>query len=156
MVTEAFEGATLFLDAVKESFRSFINERHNKPAEMMAKFFDSKLRTGYKDCSEEGLDALFDSVMVLFRFVNGKDVFEAFYKTHLARRLLLQKSASDDAERSILSKLKQECGAHFTQKLEGMFKDVSLSQVRTHISWMGSEPQLQPAKRSTPCLCIVT
>lgn len=37
----------------------------------------------------------------------GKDVFEAFYKKDLARRLLLGKSASVDAERSMLSKLKQ-------------------------------------------------
>jgi cullin-4 len=52
-------------------------------------------------------------------------VFEAFYKQLLARRLLLQKSASDDAERSILSKLKHECGAVFTAKLEGMFKVIA-------------------------------
>ena len=37
----------------------------------------------------------------------GKDVFEAFYKKDLARRLLLGKSASVDAEKSMLSKLKQ-------------------------------------------------
>jgi len=36
----------------------------------------------------------------------GKDVFEAFYKKDLAKRLLLNKSASADAERSMLSKLK--------------------------------------------------
>ena len=107
--------------------RYFINQRHNKPAEMIAQFIDAKLRTGYKELTEEKLDQIFDRVMVLFRFINGKDVFEAFYKTHLARRLLLQKSASIDAEQSILSKLKQECGNQFTGKLEGMFKDVRLS-----------------------------
>ena len=37
----------------------------------------------------------------------GKDVFEAFYKKDLAKRLLVGKSASVDAERSFLSKLKQ-------------------------------------------------
>jgi hypothetical protein len=36
----------------------------------------------------------------------GKDVFEAFYKRDLAKRLLLGKSASIDAEKSMLSKLK--------------------------------------------------
>jgi len=30
--------------------------------------------------------------------------------------------ASIDAEKSIISKLKQECGSGFTNKLEGMFK----------------------------------
>ena len=40
----------------------------------------------------------------------GKDVFEAFYKKDLAKRLLLGKSASFDAEKSMLLKLKQ--GVH--------------------------------------------
>lgn len=52
------------------------------------------------------MEAKFDSVMVLFRFIQGKDVFEAFYKTHLARRLLLGKSASMDMEKSMISRLK--------------------------------------------------
>lgn len=41
---------------------------------------------------------------VLFNI--GKDVFEAFYKKDLAKRLLVGKSASVDAEKSMLSKLK--------------------------------------------------
>ena len=48
-----------------------------------------------------------DKIMVLFRFIHGKDVFEAFYKKDLAKRLLVGKSASVDAEKSMLSKLKQ-------------------------------------------------
>ena len=59
---------------------------------------------------------------------SGKDVFEAFYKKDLAKRLLVGKSASVDAEKSMLSKLKQECGGAFTVKLEGMFKDMELSK----------------------------
>lgn len=33
-----------------------------------------------------------------------------------------------DAERSMLSKLKQECGYQFTSKLESMFNDVKTSK----------------------------
>jgi hypothetical protein len=44
--------------------------------------------------------------MVLFRYIHGKDVFEAFYKKDLAKRLLLGKSASIDSEKSMISKLK--------------------------------------------------
>lgn len=39
-------------------------------------------------------------------FMKGKDVFEAFYKKDLAKRLLLGKSASIDAEKSMISKVK--------------------------------------------------
>ena len=42
----------------------------------------------------------------IFLFMKGKDVFEAFYKKDLAKRLLLGKSASIDAEKSMISKVK--------------------------------------------------
>lgn len=45
-----------------------------------AKFVDSKLRAGNKEATEEELEKLLDKIMVLFRFIHGKDVFEAFYK----------------------------------------------------------------------------
>lgn len=45
-----------------------------------AKFVDSKLRAGNKEATEDELERLLDKIMVLFRFIHGKDVFEAFYK----------------------------------------------------------------------------
>merc|ERR1712168_711588 len=117
-----------FIVSMKEAFESFINIRQNKPAELIAKFVDSKLRAGNKEASEEELEKLLDKIMVIFRFIHGKDVFEAFYKKDLAKRLLVGKSASVDSEKSMLSKLKAECGAGFTSKLEGMFKDMELSR----------------------------
>jgi cullin 4 len=87
----------------------------------------------------------------IFRFIQGKDVFEAFYKKDLAKRLLLNKSASVDTEKLMIQKIKEgsssvlfthacmhatdiggifciECGAAFTGKLEGMFKDIDLAR----------------------------
>lgn len=117
-----------FINVMKESFECFINERQNAPAALIAKYVDSKLRAGNKEATEEELERNLDKIMVLFRFINGKDVFEAFYKKDLAKRLLVGKSASVDAEKSMLSKLKQECGGGFTSKLEGMFKDMEISK----------------------------
>lgn len=45
----------------------------------------------------------------------------------LARRLLFDKSANDDHERCILTKLKQQCGGQFTSKMEGMVSFFSRS-----------------------------
>jgi hypothetical protein len=81
----------------------------NRPAELIAKFIDSKLRAGNKGTSEEELEGTLDKVLVLFRFIQGKDVFEAFYKKDLAKRLLLGKSASIDAEKSMISKVLSSC-----------------------------------------------
>ena len=43
------------------------------------------------------------SLLCVFLF---QDVFERYYKQHLAKRLLLNKSVSDDAEKNMISKLK--------------------------------------------------
>ncbi|CAF1490090.1 unnamed protein product [Didymodactylos carnosus] len=125
---ECFHDNDKFSNTLKDSFEFFINQRVNKPAELIAKHVDSKLRAGNKEASEEELEKSLDKIMVLFRFIHGKDVFEAFYKKDLAKRLLVGKSASVDAEKSMLLKLKQECGNLFTSKLEGMFKDMELSR----------------------------
>lgn len=128
VLSESFESNSDFLFAMKSAMEKAINVRANRPAELVAKFVDSKLRTGNKGGSEAEVEALLDRVMVIFRYIQGKDVFEAFYKKDLAKRLLVGKSASFDLEKLMLSKLKTECGSSFTNKLEGMFKDIDLSQ----------------------------
>ncbi|XP_004631217.1 cullin-4A [Octodon degus] len=128
VVEVCFQRNERFVHLMKESFEAFINKRPNKPAELIAKHVDSKLRAGNKEATDEELERILDKIMILFRFIHGKDVFEAFYKKDLAKRLLVGKSASVDAEKSMLSKLKHECGAAFTSKLEGMFKDMELSK----------------------------
>jgi len=125
---ECFHNNEKFSNILKDSFENFINQRANKPAELIAKAVDAKLRAGNKEASEEELEKILDRLLILFRFIHGKDVFEAFYKKDLAKRLLVGKSASVDAEKSMLLKLKQECGNLFTSKLEGMFKDMELSK----------------------------
>ena len=128
MATESFGGDEQFASVVKESFESFVNQRANRPAELIAKHIDGKLRGAGKGETEDELEHVLDRAMALFRHIQGKDVFEAFYKKDLAKRLLLGKSASVDAEKSMISRLKAECGSQFTTKLEGMFKDVDISR----------------------------
>eukprot|EP01121_Diplochlamys_sp_Union-15-3_P008989 TRINITY_DN2420_c0_g1_i1.p1 TRINITY_DN2420_c0_g1~~TRINITY_DN2420_c0_g1_i1.p1 ORF type:complete len:501 (+),score=81.63 TRINITY_DN2420_c0_g1_i1:218-1504(+) len=129
LLKEAFQRNDDFTYALREAFEHFINLRQNAPAELIAKFLHLKLRSGKnKGSSDEQIEILLDQVMTIFRFINGKDVFEAFYKKDLAKRLLLGKSSSVDAEKAMISKLKTECGANFTNKLEGMFKDIDLSR----------------------------
>ena len=76
--------------------------------------------------------------MVVFKYIEDKDVFQKFYSKMLAKRLVQAMSASDDAEASMISKLKQACGFEYTNKLQRMFQDVGVSkdlndQFRTHL-----------------------
>lgn len=88
--------------------------------------------------TDNEVDIVLDKTITVFRFVTEKDIFERYYKGHLAKRLLQGRSVSDDAERGMLAKLKVECGFQFTQKLEGMFHDMKISTdtmlaYRTHL-----------------------
>lgn len=56
------------------------------------------------------MEQTLDKVVMLFRYLQDKDVFEKYYKQHLAKRLLGGRSISDDAERSMIARLKHECG----------------------------------------------
>lgn len=129
---QAFERAELFGYALREAFEAVLNARPNRPAELLAKFLDAQLRAGAKGgggggAGEDELEGTLDRAMGLFRFLGGKDMFEAFHRKELAKRLLLGKAASLDAEKGLVSKLKAQCGAGFTNKLEGMFRDMELS-----------------------------
>ncbi|KAJ4153396.1 hypothetical protein LMH87_009885 [Akanthomyces muscarius] len=86
---------------------------------------EGQASTGDEDAE---LDRQLDNSLELFRFIEGKDAFEAFYKKDLARRLLMGRSASQDAERNMLTKLRGECGSNFTHNLEQMFKDQELAK----------------------------
>lgn len=56
--------------------------------------------------TENDIELVLDKSMVIFRFLQEKDVFERYYKQHLAKRLLLNKSVSNDNEKNMISKLK--------------------------------------------------
>ncbi|KAI0987980.1 hypothetical protein GJ496_011967 [Pomphorhynchus laevis] len=127
-VVECFGNQEKFTHIMRDSYAYFLNSRPNKPSELIAKYIDRKLRSGKKKSSMECIENDLNRSFLLFRLISGKDVFEAFYKKDFAKRLLTGKSISIDAEKSMLSKLKQECGALFTHRLEGMLKDMEVSR----------------------------
>ena len=112
---------------LRESFEDFLNA-DARAASCLAVYVDELLRSGLRGASESEVDAALNKVIVVFRYLSDKDVFEAFYKQHLARRLLGGRSVSDEAERAMVSQLKAECGYQFTSKLEGMFNDMRIGR----------------------------
>ena len=64
--------------------------------------------------------------MVVFRYVEDKDVFQKFYTNSLAKRLVNGISVSEDSEASMINKLKELCGVDYTSKLSRMFTDIGV------------------------------
>ena len=126
-----FDGTMIFHKALKEAFEVFCNKNilSSTSAEMLASFCDNLLKKGSSEkLSDEAMEETLDKVVKLLAFVSDKDLFAEFYRKKLARRLLNDRSANDDYERSILTKLKQQCGAQFTSKMEGMVNDLQLAK----------------------------
>ena len=76
-------------------------------------YIDELLKSGLKGVSEVDADLQLEKVIVIFRYIQDKDIFENFYKQHLAKRLLSGRSVSEDAEKSMISKLKVRARADF-------------------------------------------
>ncbi|WIA23650.1 hypothetical protein OEZ85_000353 [Tetradesmus obliquus] len=130
-VSTCFANSSLFHKALKEAFEGFCNKAvaGSTSAELMANFCDNLPKKGGSEkLSDEAIEETLEKVVKLLAYISDKDLFAEFYRKRLARRLLQDKSASDDHERSILTRLKQQCGAQFTSKMEGMVTDLQLAR----------------------------
>lgn len=136
VVSYAFRGEKKTSKRFKESLEDVLN-RDNRAANCLALYADELLKTGIKGITSsaaggeffsQAVDAELQNVVIIFRYLQDKDVFENYYKQHLAKRLLTGKSASEEAEKVMVSLLKAECGYQFTSKLEGMFNDMRISR----------------------------
>ncbi|KAL4385870.1 hypothetical protein GQ457_09G008190 [Hibiscus cannabinus] len=130
-VTDCFQNHNLFCNALKDAFKVFCNNTgtDSSSAELLATFCDDILKKGGSEkLSDEAIDETLENAVKLLAYINDRDLFAEFYRKKLARRLLFDRSANDDHERSVLSKLKQQCGEQFTSKMEGMVTDITLSR----------------------------
>lgn len=124
-LSDCFFDDSQFRKSIKQGFEAFMNT-NTICAGYLAHYLDELLRS--KNRFEEEMDTRVTQIIALFRYLQDKDVFEEFYKILLAKRLLNSRGTSDEAEKLVISKLKAECGYQFTSKLEGMFKDMSISK----------------------------
>lgn len=135
---EAFKKDAVMEKALELSFQDFINE-NERSSEHLSLFLDQHLKQGAKGRTEAEVDVLLDKGIVLLQYIADKDAFEKYYKKHMSRRLLMKKTVSRDMERLMLSKMKTRIGNSFTQKLEGLLKDMNISddlnaQYRNYVS----------------------
>ncbi|KAL4073151.1 Cullin [Scleroderma yunnanense] len=133
-VSRSFKGEAGFVASLDKACREFVNRNAatgtstTKSPELLAKHADMLLRKNNKMAEEEDLEGALNRVMILFKYIEDKDVFQTFYTTKLSKRLIHGVSASDEAEASMISKLKEACGFEYTNKLQRMFTDMSLSK----------------------------
>jgi len=134
LVRRAFKDEPEFTRSLDNACREFVNRNDickagsNKSPELLAKYTDVLLRKSGTGVEEAELDATLTQIMTVFKYIEDKDVFQKFYSRMLARRLVHSNSSSDDAETSMISKLKEACGFEYTNKLQRMFQDMQTSK----------------------------
>lgn len=150
LVKQAFNDEPEFTRSLDNACREFVNRNEvcksgsNKSPELLAKYTDVLLRKSSTSIEEAELERTLTQLMTVFKYIEDKDVFQKFYSRMLARRLVHANSSSDDAETSMISKLKEACGFEYTNKLQRMFQDMQISkdlnkEFRTHLEGVGSE-----------------
>ena len=128
MVSSYFGGSSQFQKALRDAFEVFVNREVASKAsntEVVASFCDRLLR-GSEKLGDAEVEDMLERLVGLFAFIVDKDRFGEIYRNFLAKRLLNARSASADAERSMIAKLKLRCGAQYTSKLEGMLSDLQV------------------------------
>ncbi|GAB6031911.1 Cullin-1 [Chamberlinius hualienensis] len=123
LVLTAFVNESGFVAALDKACGRFINNNavtrmansSSKSPELLAKYCDLLLKKSSKNPEEAELEDTLNQVMVVFKYIEDKDVFQ-----------------------NMISKLKQACGFEYTSKLQRMFQDIGVSkdlneQFRKHL-----------------------
>ncbi|KAJ5908852.1 hypothetical protein N7495_001534 [Penicillium taxi] len=133
--------------SMMSSFSQLINA-NTRASEFLSLFFDDHHKKLAKGMTESDADTLLENGIAILRYITDKDLFETYYKKHLARRLLTKRTSSMDGERNVISKMKAELGTQFTQRIEAMFKDMAIStdltnNYRDHVA-RSADPDHKP------------
>jgi len=128
VVKKDFAGNALFQKGLKDAFVEIVNKNVGQytNAELMSTFCDRILKSGGEKLSESEVELNLEKIVQLFSYLTDKDMFAEIYRNQLAKRLLSQRSTSDDAEKMMIAKLKMQCGTQFTSKMEGMLADLAV------------------------------
>jgi len=128
VIKKDFSGHASFQKALKDAFVEIVNKNVGQftNAELMSTFCDRILKSGGERLGETEVEENLERVVQLFSYLTDKDMFAEIYRNQLAKRLLNQRSTSDDAERLMIAKLKMQCGTQFTSKMEGMLSDLAV------------------------------
>jgi len=144
LVLMSFNNHHLFNEALDRACQKFVNSNAvtdastnpmSKSAELIARYCDFLLKKSSKISEETELEDILADIMIIFQYLESKDVFQKFYSSMLAKRLVEHLSMSEDAEASMISKLKSACGALYTSKLQKMFQDMALN-TNLHVDFM--------------------
>lgn len=142
LIATIFNNDQLFVSALDKACATIINYRISpqqpcRSPELLAKYCDSLLRkpssgsnvsgSAIRGLTDTEIDEKLSLSIIVFKYIDDKDIFQKFYSKNMARRLIFSQLSLLDHEESMINKLKQVCGYEFTAKLHKMFTDIGVS-----------------------------
>lgn len=127
-----FSGNINLVVACDKAFKTAINknafcETSMDSAQYLAKYTDYFLKKDQVKADKSvSFSSRVDNLIILFRFLEDKDVFQQHYGRYLSQRLINGSSEAEEYESLFISKLKDACGFEFTSKFQNMFADIAL------------------------------
>ncbi len=145
VVRVAFQNDSGFVASLDKASRRFLNSNavagdessapgssvagsSSKAPELLARYCDQLLKKGTKGVTDAEVEKTLDDVLVVFKYIDEKDIFLHYFSKMMAKRLINETSASEDLEGSMISKLKSVSGYEYTTKLQRMILDVATSR----------------------------
>jgi len=128
---DVFNSNPEFYASVDKSLSKVINTptsgKISHSPEILAKYCDFLLKKSPKvTINEDEIEPKLDNVIILFKYLDDKDIFQKFYSKILAKRLIYGTSVSEELEENMINKLKLSCGVEYTNKLQRMFTDINV------------------------------
>eukprot|EP00835_Amoeboradix_gromovi_P003229 NODE_205_length_14851_cov_0.317584.p2 type:complete len:752 gc:universal NODE_205_length_14851_cov_0.317584:5373-7628(+) len=118
---ECFNNDPGCIASLDRAFTDCLNNIPNIP-ELLAKQADLILKSKHQDVKQE-----LQHVLILFKYINDKDIFHKVYSKGLCKRLLFNTSINEQ-EQWMVSQLKEYCGYEYTSKLQRLYSDIEVSR----------------------------
>ena len=122
LVAECFENHPQFQDKKNKAFSLFMVK--DIYAKQLSNYTDFCMRNGFKGKSQEEIENTLNDIIGLYKCLNSKLVFQLETNKKMSDRLIKNVSLSTNTEKLFISKLKQESGVTYVNKMTEMMNDL--------------------------------
>lgn len=127
-ISDSYLNDEKFKSASKESLTKGMNQKPGFICDTFSKYIDNVLRETADKLSLNEIKNIINEYMILFKYIENKDLFENFFIKKLCLRCLFNLNKSEEAQNYLIEQLKNECGPYFVSKSQEMISDVKASQ----------------------------
>ncbi|TKR67021.1 hypothetical protein L596_023236 [Steinernema carpocapsae] len=146
VVSEAFSSVAEFVDLANIGFRKLVN-LSEKTAECFSVYVNDRFLHKFTKMQVNEIEDAINGFVRFYEFIGAKDIFENWFKRHLARRLLGSKGVVKENEEMFISKLRNHCAFMYTKELADMFTDVEISATLTE-TFQADQNNMDEAERN--------